>query len=47
MTTVGEMMQHPEVTPFYDEETGTFSYVVKDPSSADCAIIDSVLNFNY
>jgi glyoxylase-like metal-dependent hydrolase (beta-lactamase superfamily II) len=47
MTTAGKMMQHSEVTPFYDEKTNTFSYVVKDPSSSDCAIIDSVLNFNY
>lgn len=40
-------MQHPEVFPFYDKPTNTFSYVVKDPLSNDCAIIDSVLNFDY
>ena len=47
MTAEVKMMQYPEVTPFYDKETNTFSYVVKDPSSSDCAIIDSVLNFDY
>ena len=41
------MIQYPEVTPFYDKETNTCSYVVKDPSSSYCAIIDSVLNFDY
>ncbi|WOX04596.1 MBL fold metallo-hydrolase [Microbulbifer pacificus] len=39
--------QKPHVTPFFDEDTNTFSYVVKDPSSASCAIVDSVLNFDY
>lgn len=37
----------PIVTPFFDEESNTFSYVVKDPSSVACAIIDSVLNLDY
>lgn len=37
----------PEVAPFYDEDTNTFSYVVKDPSSKTCAIVDSVLDFDY
>lgn len=37
----------PVVTPFFDEESNTFSYVVKDPSSRACAIIDSVLNLDY
>ena len=38
-------MQKPNVTPFFDEDTFTFSYVVKDPDSAACAIIDPVLDF--
>ena len=38
---------NPEVTPFYDEQTNTFSYVVKDPTSPACAVIDSVLNLDY
>ena len=37
----------PQVTPFFDEDTNTFSYVVKDPSSPSCAVVDSVLNFDY
>ncbi|MBN4075303.1 MAG: MBL fold metallo-hydrolase [SAR86 cluster bacterium] len=37
----------PEVEAFYDDDTGTFSYVVKDPSSKSCAIIDSVMDFDY
>lgn len=37
----------PEVTAFFDEPTFTVSFVVKDPQSAKCAIIDSVLDFDY
>ncbi|MFT6050557.1 MAG: glyoxylase-like metal-dependent hydrolase (beta-lactamase superfamily II) [Halioglobus sp.] len=37
----------PEVTAFFDEPTNTFSYVVTDPASQACAIIDSVLNFDH
>ncbi|GAA3582444.1 MAG: MBL fold metallo-hydrolase [Pseudomonadales bacterium] len=40
-------MSHPEVTHFFDEPTNTFSYVVRDPGSRACAIIDSVLDFDY
>ncbi|MGY6410497.1 MAG: MBL fold metallo-hydrolase [Alkalilacustris sp.] len=36
-----------DVTAFFDEATFTVSYVVKDPGSAACAIIDSVLDFDY
>lgn len=38
---------NPVVTPFFDEESNTFSYVVKDPKSDSCAVIDSVLDFDY
>lgn len=38
--------QQPLVTPFFDESTNTYSYVVQDPSSQHCAIIDSVLDFD-
>lgn len=38
---------NPEVSTFYDKQTSTFSYVVKDPQSNACAIIDSVLNLDY
>lgn len=37
----------PEVTAFFDAATNTFSYVVKDPASAACAIIDPVLDLDY
>lgn len=37
----------PEVTGFFDEDTNTISYVVKDPGSSSCAVIDSVLNLDY
>ncbi|MFM1896134.1 MAG: hypothetical protein RLZZ385_1208 [Pseudomonadota bacterium] len=37
----------PEVWPFYDKQTNTFSYVVKDPDSTACAVVDSVLNLDY
>ena len=36
-----------EVAAFFDEATFTVSYVVKDPASNACAIVDSVLDFDY
>ena len=36
-----------DVTAFFDEATFTVSYIVKDPASAACAIVDSVLDFDY
>lgn len=41
------MTANPEVATFFDAATNTFSYVVKDPAGPACAIIDSVLDFNY
>ena len=38
---------HPEVSAFFDQATNTVTYVVRDPSSAKCAVIDSVLDFDY
>lgn len=38
---------NPHVTAFFDETTNTVSYVVRDPSSSACAVIDSVLDFDY
>jgi len=38
---------HPEVTGFFDPITNTISYVVKDPLSSSCAVVDSVLDFDY
>jgi glyoxylase-like metal-dependent hydrolase (beta-lactamase superfamily II) len=37
----------PEVEAFFDPATNTISYVVKDPSSKACAIIDSVMDIDY
>ncbi len=37
----------PEVTAFFDAPTNTVSYVVKDPGSYACAIIDSVMDIDY
>lgn len=37
----------PTVAAFFDKDSNTFSYVVKDPDSSSCAIIDSVLDFDY
>jgi glyoxylase-like metal-dependent hydrolase (beta-lactamase superfamily II) len=36
----------PDVVGFFDEETFTVSYVVADPATRNCAIIDSVLDFD-
>ncbi|KEF30060.1 MAG: MBL fold metallo-hydrolase [Gammaproteobacteria bacterium] len=40
-------MSNPIVQQFFDEPTNTFSYVVRDPESQSCAILDSVLDFDY
>ncbi|MFC4259810.1 MBL fold metallo-hydrolase [Marinobacter lacisalsi] len=40
-------MPNPIVQHFFDEPTNTFSYVVRDPDSNACAILDSVLDFDY
>lgn len=37
----------PEVTPFFDAPTNTISYIVKDPDSDACAVIDSVMDIDY
>ena len=37
----------PEVTPFFDTLTNTVSYLVKDPGSNACAVIDSVMDIDY
>ncbi|MBA5779448.1 MBL fold metallo-hydrolase [Stappia sp. F7233] len=37
----------PEVTGFFDPATNTISYVVKDPASKSCAIVDSVMDIDY
>jgi glyoxylase-like metal-dependent hydrolase (beta-lactamase superfamily II) len=37
----------PEITAFFDSATNTISYVVKDPASRACAIVDSVMDIDY
>ena len=46
-TTQSNDTSNPVVTPFFDAESNTFSYVVKDPATKACAIIDSVLDLDY
>ena len=36
-----------KITGFFDEETSTISYVVYDMTSKKCAVIDSVLDFEF
>ena len=42
-----QMSVTPEVKGFFDPATWTISYIVKDPASAACAIIDSVMDIDY
>ena len=37
----------PDVKGFFDPASNTISYIVKDPASNACAIIDSVLDMDY
>jgi glyoxylase-like metal-dependent hydrolase (beta-lactamase superfamily II) len=37
----------PEVEAFFDAPTNTISYIIKDPTSDACAIIDSVMDLDY
>ncbi len=37
----------PVVTGFFDAPTNSVSYVVQDPQSRACAVIDAVLDFDY
>jgi len=39
-------MTSPQVQAFFDEPTNTASYVVSDPETKACAIVDSVLDFD-
>ena len=37
----------PDVTAYFDPDTNTISYIVKDPGSASCAVVDSVMDIDY
>jgi len=39
-------MANPEVTAFLDEVTNTLTYVVADPETGRCAVIDPVLDYD-
>ncbi|WP_083545513.1 MBL fold metallo-hydrolase [Sulfitobacter alexandrii] len=47
MTYPVDMTVSPEVSAHFDEATNTISYIVKDPASDHCAIIDSVMDIDY
>ncbi|MDB5657726.1 MAG: fold metallo-hydrolase [Cypionkella sp.] len=38
---------HPDVHAFFDEATNTITYVLHEPNGRACAVIDSVLDFDY
>jgi glyoxylase-like metal-dependent hydrolase (beta-lactamase superfamily II) len=47
-------MQYPidlstkaDVTAYFDEVTNTITYLVKDPNTKHCAVIDSVMDMDY
>ncbi|MEX3011913.1 MBL fold metallo-hydrolase [Hoeflea sp. TYP-13] len=37
----------PEVVAFFDEDSNTISYIVRDPGSRACAIVDAVMEIDY
>ncbi|PHQ70247.1 MAG: MBL fold metallo-hydrolase [Paracoccus sp.] len=42
-----DMSVHPDVSAHFDPATNTISYIVKDPASDACAIVDSVMDIDY
>ena len=38
---------HPDVHAFFDEATNTITYLLREPNGRACAVIDSVLDFDY
>ncbi len=47
MTLKGRSSVQGKIKHFYHKPTWTYSYVVSDPETLQCAIIDSALDFNY
>ncbi len=37
-------MSRPDVTPFFDHATNTWTYLVADPDTGEAVIIDAVLD---
>lgn len=47
MTYPVDLTIKPDVSAHFDAATNTISYIVKDPASDHCAIVDSVMDINY
>ena len=47
MTYPVDMTTRPEVQAFFDEATNTITYLVKDPASNSCVLIDTVMDIDY
>src|SRR5512147_850068 len=41
-----EVAVRPDVKAFFDDTTNTVSYVVRDPQSQSCAVVDPVLDYD-
>jgi len=42
-----DLSTKPEVTGFFDVATNTISYVIADPKTKACAVVDSVMDIDY
>ena len=42
-----DMTVKPVVTSFFDQATNTVTYIVSDPDTKACAVIDSVMDFDH
>ncbi|MBO0345614.1 MBL fold metallo-hydrolase [Roseibium sp. CAU 1637] len=47
MSYATHMEIRPDVTGFFDAATNTISYVVQDPASTACAVVDPVMDIDY
>ncbi|MBN9564280.1 MAG: MBL fold metallo-hydrolase [Alphaproteobacteria bacterium] len=43
---MSESLSRPEVAAFYEHRTGSTQYIVSDPESGRCAIVDPVLDYD-
>lgn len=47
MTDYTQFLRHqPTVQGFFDSRTNTINYVVADPATKQCAIVDSVMDYD-
>ncbi|MEN8897020.1 MAG: MBL fold metallo-hydrolase, partial [Yoonia sp.] len=42
-----DLTMEPDVEAFFDAATNTISYVVSDPKTKSCAVVDSVMDIDY